>query len=145
MEAGALVLEMQRVLPAERRVVFAAFTEPDQLAQWWGPEGFTIPSVEFQPHTGAAYRIEMQPPEGESFFLTGQIRDSDPPNRLAYTFVWDPPDPDDVETLVELQFHDAGDATEVAFTQGSFRTQARLELHRDGWTDTFNKVERFLS
>jgi uncharacterized protein YndB with AHSA1/START domain len=127
-----LVLEMRRVLPAPRSQVFAAFTEPEQLAQWWGPEGFTIPAVEFEP------------PEGDSFFLRGEVREADPPSRLAYTFVWDPPDPDDVETLVELGFADQGEATEVDLRLGEFKTEARLQLHRDGWADTFDKLERYL-
>jgi uncharacterized protein YndB with AHSA1/START domain len=46
----------------------------------------------------------MQPPEGDSFYLTGEFREVDPPARLAYTFVWEDPDPDDVATLVVLEF-----------------------------------------
>ena len=140
----AYILEMRRAMPAPRSTVFAAFTDPAQLAQWWGPVGFTIPSVEFEPRPGAAYQIEMQPPEGESFFLRGEVREADAPNRLAYTFIWDPPDPDDVETLVELGFADQGEATDVDFRQGEFKTDARLELHRNGWSDTFDKLERYL-
>jgi uncharacterized protein YndB with AHSA1/START domain len=126
-------------------VLFEAFNAPDQLARWWGPEGFTVPSLEFNPVAGERYRIEMQPPEGDSFHLTGEFREVDPPARLAYTFVWEPPDPDDVETLVELSFRDLGEATEVALAQGPFKTEARRELHRDGWTDTFDRLERFIS
>jgi len=44
----------------------------------------------------------MQPPEGDRFYLTGEFREVDPPARLAYTFIWEYPDPDDVEMLVEL-------------------------------------------
>jgi uncharacterized protein YndB with AHSA1/START domain len=44
----------------------------------------------------------MQPPEGEHFDLTGALREVDPPARLCFTFVWEQPDPDDVETFVEL-------------------------------------------
>jgi uncharacterized protein YndB with AHSA1/START domain len=59
--------------------------------------------------------------------------------------MWEPPDPDDVETLVELSFRDLGGSTEVALTQGPFETEARRELHRNGWTDTFDRLEEFLS
>jgi uncharacterized protein YndB with AHSA1/START domain len=91
------------------------------------------------------HRIEMQPPEGELFFLTGEVREVDPPARLAYTFVWEPADDDDMETLVVLSFRDLGESTEVALTQGCFKTEARRALHRDGWADSFDKLERQIS
>jgi uncharacterized protein YndB with AHSA1/START domain len=144
-DAGALTLEMKRVLPAARPVVFAAFTDPDQLADWWGPVGFTVPSVTLEARVGARYRIQMQPPEGDAFHLTGEFREVEPPARLAHTFMWEPPDPDDVETLVELSFGDLGEATEVLLRQGSFKTEPRRRLHEDGWTDTFDRLERKLS
>ena len=116
---------------ASAEVVFAAFTDPSELAKWWGPEGFTIPSLELPgSRRETATRIEMQPPTGDPFHLTGEFREVDPPRRLAYTFVWEPPDPDDVETLVELSFRDLGDSTEVALAQGPFKTEARRGLHQ---------------
>ena len=87
----------------------------------------------------------MQPPEGDPFCLIGEFRDIDPPFRLSYTFVWEDPDPDDVETLVVLSLRDLGGSTEVSFSQGPFKTEARRALHRDGWTDSFDKLERLIS
>jgi uncharacterized protein YndB with AHSA1/START domain len=143
-QSGELTLGMKRVLPAAPSVVFGAFSDPEELAKWWGPEGFTAPSLEFDPRVGGSYRIEMQPPEGNPFYLIGEFREVDPPARLAFTFMWEDPDPDDVETLVELSFRDLGDSTEVVFTQGPFKTEARRELHRGGWTDSFDKLEQFI-
>ena len=140
-----LTLELTRVLPAARSGVFGAFIDPLQLAKWWGPEGFTTPSLEFQPRVGGRYRIEMQPPEGDRFYLAGEFRELDPPAHLAYTFVWEDPAPDDVDTVVGLSFRDLGEATEVVLTQGPFKTDARHALHRDGWTDSFDKLERLIS
>ena len=140
-----LTLDMKRVLTAVPSVVFRAFSDSGELAKWWGPEGFATPSLEFQPRVGESYRIEMQPPEGDPFYLTGKFREVDPPARLAYTFVWEDPDPDDVETLVVLSFRDLGESTEVGFTQGPFKTEARHALHRDGWRDGFDKLERLIS
>lgn len=139
------MLAIERVLPAPPGAAFAAFTEPGELARWWGPEGFTIPSVDFPARTGEAYRIEMQPPEGDPFFLTGSFREVEPPSRLAYTFVWEPPDPDDVETLVSLFFRDLRGSTMIDMTQGPFKTEARRALHRDGWTEALNDLERLLA
>ena len=144
-QSGELTLEMQRILPAAPSVVFAALSEPSELPKWFGPRGFTIQSVEFDPRVAETYRIEMQPPEGDPFHLTGEFREVDPPARLAYTFVWEDPDPDDVETLVGLSLRDLGGSTEVYFTQGTFETDARRALHRDGWTDSFDKLEQLIS
>jgi uncharacterized protein YndB with AHSA1/START domain len=144
-QSDGLTLEMTRVLPAVPSVVFGAFSDSSELAKWWGPKGFTTPSLEFQPRVGESYRIEMQPSDGERFYLTGEFREVDPPARLAYTFVWEDPDLDDVETLVTLSFRDLGESTEVAFTQGPFKTEARRALHRDGWTDSFDKLGRLIS
>jgi uncharacterized protein YndB with AHSA1/START domain len=144
-ESGQLTLELRRVLPASPTEVFAAFSDPNRLAKWWGPQGFTIPSLKFDPRVGDSYRIEMQPPEGDRFYLTGEFREVDPPTRLAFTFVWEDPDPDDVETLAVLSLRDLGESTEVALTQGQFKTEARRALHRDGWGDSFDKLDRLLS
>jgi uncharacterized protein YndB with AHSA1/START domain len=138
-------LALRRVLRAPRPVVFETVRDPAELAKWWGPKGFTTPCLEFDPRVGGGYRIEMQPPEGDAFFLTGAFREVEPPARLAFTFVWEDPDPDDGETLVTLAFRDLGDATEVTLTQGPFRTEARRALHRDGWTDSFDRLERLVS
>jgi uncharacterized protein YndB with AHSA1/START domain len=140
-----LTLEITRLLPAAAPIVFGACSDPNQLAKWWGPKGFTIPSLEFDPRVGASYRIEMQPPEGESFHLTGEFIDVDPPTRLTFTFVWDPPDPDDLETHVALSFRALGNSTEISLTQGPFKTEARRALHRDGWTDSLDKLERLVA
>jgi uncharacterized protein YndB with AHSA1/START domain len=138
-----LALEIEWVLPAAPEAVFRAFTDPAQFAKWWGPEGFTIPALDFRPRVGERYRIEMQPPEGDSFHLTGEFREIDPPARLAFTFAWEPADPDDVETLAELTFRDLGaNSTAVALSQGQFKTEERLVLHRDGWSESFEKLER---
>jgi uncharacterized protein YndB with AHSA1/START domain len=144
-DQGELVLKLERVLPVSPAVVFGAFSDPDRLRKWWGPEGFTIPGVEYHQRVGETYRIEMQPPEGESFYLTGEFREVDPPARLAFTFVWEDPDPDDVATLVELSFTDLDGSTQLGLSQGRFKTEDRRQLHRDGWSDSFDKLERFLS
>ena len=142
---GELTLAITRVVPAAPEVVFRAFSDPAEIRTWWGPEGFSIPSLELEPRVGQTYRIEMQPPQGDSFHLTGEFREVDPPLRLTYTFVWEDPDPDDIENLVRLSFRDLGGSTEVGLTQRPFKSEARRALHRDGWSDSFDKLERLMS
>ena len=140
-----LALHLRRTVRAPCASVWQALTDPDRLVHWWGPHGFTAPTVDFEPRVGGGYRIEMQPPEGEAFFLTGEFREVDPPSRLSFTFIWDPPDPDDQETLATLVLKDRGDETEIEFTQGPFTTEARRALHEGGWGDGFERLERFLA
>ena len=142
---GPLALDLNRLLPAPRPVVFAAFTDRDELVRWWGPEGFEVATERFDPVPDAAYRIEMRPPASDPFHLNGRFQTVTPPTRLSFTFAWDPPDPDDVENVVVLEFKERGDATEVLLRQLPFRTEARRDLHRDGWTESFDKLERLLA
>jgi uncharacterized protein YndB with AHSA1/START domain len=140
-----LTLHFERVLRAPRPVVFRVQTEPGYLAQWWGPKGFTTPSIELDVRVGGAYRIEMQPPEGDRFVLCGEFREIDPPARVVYTFRWDPPDPDDRETIVVLSLHDLGDSTQLDVDQGLFATEARRALHEQGWRESLDKLEELLT
>jgi hypothetical protein len=63
---------------------------------------------------------------------------------LAYTFASEDPHRDDIENLVELSFHNRGGSTELVLAQRPFKTEARRVLHRNGWTDSLDKLERFL-
>jgi uncharacterized protein YndB with AHSA1/START domain len=139
------VLRRKRILPAPQATVYRALSDPGELAKWWGPRGFTTPSVEFDPRVGGSYRIAMQPPDGDLFHLSGEFREVDPPARLAYTFRWYPPDPDDRQTVVMLSLQDRGERTEVLLAQGEFATEERLALHEDGWIDSFERLEQVLS
>ena len=141
---GRSTLSLERTFPASRAAVYRALTDPEELAKWWGPKGFTVPSVEFDPQVGGGYRIAMQPPDGDLFHLSGEFRDVQPPACLAYSFRWDPPDPDDRETVVILSLEDRGDETEVRLTQGEFATEERHALHEAGWTESFDRLEQML-
>jgi uncharacterized protein YndB with AHSA1/START domain len=142
---GELALHLERVLPAPRPLVFKALTEPDELAKWWGPHGFTIPSIELDLRVGGNYRIAMQPPEGELFYLQGEFLEVDPPSRLVYTFRWEDPNPDDVETVATLSLRDLGDSTELVLDQVRFAAESRRGLHQAGWTDSLEKLEGLMS
>ena len=140
MEPDGLVLELRCVLAAPRERIFTLLTEPAEVAKWWGPQGFTTPEVALDLTVGGAYRFTMQPPDGDAFHLAGEFLEIDAPRRLVYTFRWEEPDPDDRETVVVLTLGAVGDATQVTLTQGEFATEARLALHREGWTDSFDKL-----
>ena len=144
-EPSGLALHLKCVLHAPRSRVFSALTEPNELAKWWGPHGFTSPSIEIDLRVGGSYRIAMQPPEGDLFYLQGEFRQVDPPARLAYTFRWEEPTPDDQETVVTLSLRDLGDSTELVLTQATFAAERRRALHEEGWTNSFERLHASLS
>ena len=144
-EPRGLTLRLDRVLPAPRPRVFRACIEPAELAQWWGPHGFTTPEIDLDLRVGGGYRFGMQPPDGEVFHLSGEFLAIEPPVRLEYTFRWEEPDPDDRETVVTMSLSDRGDSTEVVVVQSGFATEARRALHVDGWTDCLDRLQELMS
>ncbi len=140
-----LVLELRWVLHAPPGRVFEALTEPSVLREWWGPAGFTTPEAELDLRVGGGYRFGMQPPSGDLFHLAGEFLEIDPPNRLVLSFRWEEPDPDDRETVVSLDLRPSGDDTELSLEQGEFATEGRLALHRDGWTDSLQKLHDLIA
>ncbi|MFJ8716372.1 SRPBCC domain-containing protein [Streptomyces violaceus] len=143
---GELRLRLQRALDGSCPDVFRELTEPRELARWFGPDGFTIPSVESDLRPGGAYRIAMQPPEGELFYLVGEFIEVEPSERLSYTFRWEDPDPEDRETVVTLSLHDIdGTRSELVLDQGDFATERRRALHEEGWSQGLGKLGELLA
>jgi uncharacterized protein YndB with AHSA1/START domain len=80
---GNLVLT--RVFDAPRALVFKAWTDPGQLAQWWGPHGFTNPRCEWDARPGGLIRVDMRGPNGTIYPMTGAYREIVEPERLVFT------------------------------------------------------------
>jgi uncharacterized protein YndB with AHSA1/START domain len=139
-----MVLVVKCVLRAPRERIFRTLTESAELAKWWGPQGFTTPEIDLDFRVGGHYRFGMRPPDGDLFHLSGEYLEIHPLSRLVYTFRWEEPDPDDRGTVVTLCHGDVRDATEVSLSQGEFATQARIELHRSGWTVSFDKLRELI-
>jgi uncharacterized protein YndB with AHSA1/START domain len=78
-------LTLVRTFDAQRELVFAAFTDPRYLAQWWGPHGFTNPVCEFNARPGGALRIHMRGPDGGIYKAQGVVREIVTPERLVFT------------------------------------------------------------
>lgn len=138
---GKFLLEQERVFDAPAKQVFELLTDPTLLATWWGPHGFSMPEIELDLRVGGRFRFTMQPPEGTAFHLSGEYVEVRPPERLTFTFRWNEPTPDDSETVVSLSLTPVGAATRVSLSHGEFATAERLELHRGGWADSFERLD----
>jgi uncharacterized protein YndB with AHSA1/START domain len=144
-QPSGLCLHLEVELSAPAAAVFEALTDPQQLPKWWGPHHFTIPSIDLDLVVGGRYRFTMQPPEGDPFNLQGEFLEIDAPHRLAYTFRWEEPDPDDVDTVATISLVDFGGSTRLIVDQGPFATQPRRELHEHGWSASLQRLQTWLS
>src|SRR5580765_7713736 len=74
-------LHLEKVLHAPSERVYAACVEPESVAEWFGPKGFTAVRVDAQVREGGRYRLTMQPPEGKTFHIAGEFREVEPQRR----------------------------------------------------------------
>jgi uncharacterized protein YndB with AHSA1/START domain len=74
-----------RVLDAPPDLVFKAWTDPKQMAQWWGPKSFTNPVCEIDARPGGNMLIHMRGPDGTVYPMTGIFREAEPPKRLVFS------------------------------------------------------------
>lgn len=65
-------------------MVFKAWTDPKQVAQWWGPRSFTNPVCEMDVRPGGAIRIDMRGPDGVSYPMGGVFKEIVEPERLVF-------------------------------------------------------------
>ena len=84
-ETPARELVLTRVLDAPRRLVYQAWTEPEHLARWWGPNGFTNPVCEVDVRPAGAIRIDMRGPDGTVYPMTGVFKEVTEPERLVFS------------------------------------------------------------
>lgn len=78
-----------RIFDAPREVVWRAFTEPEHLSAWWGPQGMDTPlaSIEMDVRPGGVFRLTMVGANGAQFHSDMRYREVVPPQRLV--FGWD--------------------------------------------------------
>ena len=77
-------LTITRVIDAPREAVFEAWTDPQQMARWWGPNGFTNPVCEMDAKPGGAMRIVMRAPDGVDYPMSGVFQEIAAPDRLVF-------------------------------------------------------------
>jgi len=74
-----------RVLDAPRSTVFYAWTDPVQMAKWWGPHSVTNIVSDMDVRPGGNYRIVMRGPDGTEYPIKGTYREIKPPAQLVMT------------------------------------------------------------
>jgi uncharacterized protein YndB with AHSA1/START domain len=73
-----------RLFDAPRELVFSAFTDPNHLAQWWGPDGFTTTTHSFDFRPGGIWRFVMHGPDGRDYQNRVTYEEIVQPERIVY-------------------------------------------------------------
>ena len=129
------------VFDAPRDVVFAAWTEPERLKQWWGPGFFETVFAEVDLRPGGRYELLLEP---GSMRLVGEFREVTPPRRLVYTWRWVEGVPDKRESLVTVEFREDGTRTEVVLVHDNFVGPGPVGMYDAGWRSGLSKLRAFL-
>ena len=138
------MLQISRVFAAPRKKVFAAWTTPEALKQWWGPKGATTSVIEMDLQEGGAYRFGMQFPGQAIFYVRGIYKEVSPPERIVFTWRWEQPEMDFGESQVTIEFRVREAGTEVTLRHEGFPNGEIRRSHNEGWSDFFDKYADLL-
>jgi uncharacterized protein YndB with AHSA1/START domain len=142
---AALTLVLRRVLKAPPERVFRAWTEPEQLARWFGPRGFTCPEHAIDPRPGGAYRVTMRSPEGTLHTVSGTYTAVEPPRRLAFTWAWEQEGARGHESAVELALSAHPEGTELVLTHRRHESVEARDRHTEGWSSCLDKLVAYVA
>ena len=85
-----LAFSMERVFNAPREMVWKVYTDPSLVPEWWGPRYLTTVVEKMDVKVGGAWRFIQKDPKGNEFAFNGIFREVTPPERLVYTFEFEP-------------------------------------------------------
>ena len=139
-------LVIRRTFNAPRALVFRAWTEPQLLAQWSCPRGFTFTEQTGDLRVGGGFSARMRSPEGTEHRLRGVYREITPPERLVFTHCWlDASGTPGPETLVTVSLSERDGRTEMSFHQGIFASVEARDGHEQGWGGCFERLAELLA
>lgn len=145
---GEREIHVERVLDAPRERVFAVYTDPELIPQWWGPRDTTTIVEEMEPRTGGAWRFLTRTSDGEEIVFRGYYREVTAPERISQTFEWDGmPGYVSVDTAT---FEDLGDGRTRVVTDSIFHTGEERDGMvgsgmEKGMNETYDRLEELLA
>jgi uncharacterized protein YndB with AHSA1/START domain len=129
-EPAATLVVRRRIYAAPEKL-FAAWTRPEHLMRWWGPEGVACPAAEIDLRVGGSYRIANRFPDGTLIWIVGVFELIEPHSRLIYT--WKLESQYGPAERVTVSFEPVGAATEVIVTHERICDEATRSGHERGW------------
>jgi uncharacterized protein YndB with AHSA1/START domain/DNA-binding transcriptional ArsR family regulator len=142
-------IRVQRTLPAAISQVWAHWTSPALVRQWWSPEHFTVAECDIDPVPGGRLEITMQEPDGRRYPSRGRVLTITAPQQLRFELSHLAADERPIFTAVhDLRLADRGQRTQLNLTirvtaasPAAARAVAGIQL---GWEQLLNKLTRML-
>jgi uncharacterized protein YndB with AHSA1/START domain len=157
-QAATRQVDLSRVYAAPREAVFRAWTDPDQVASWWGPDGFDAPrdKIAIEPRVGGRFHVVMTVadpaiatgmgvPLGTEFPDSSEIVELVEGELIVLRHAAQPEIGIPFEAVTRVAFADAGDGrTRVTVSSGPY-AEAMAHNAERGWTQQLGKLERLLA
>jgi uncharacterized protein YndB with AHSA1/START domain len=140
-------IHIARVFDAPRDRVFAAYTDPALIPEWWGPRDTTTIVDQMDVRAGGSWRFVARGADGSETAFRGTYREVTPPERIVQTFEWEGmPGHISVETA---HFQDLGDRTRVVTTSLFHTTEERDGMlgsgMERGMNETYSRLDELLA
>jgi uncharacterized protein YndB with AHSA1/START domain len=138
-------LIVSRLIHAPRALVFRAWTQPEHIARWWGPQGFTTIHCDMDIRVGGKYRCGMRSPQGTEHWKVGVYREIVEPERIVFTFAWeDSYGKSGHELLTTVTLEERGTKTLLTLRQATFESTDRRDDHVTGWTSCLARFAEYM-
>lgn len=137
-------IRLHRVFATKPEKLYRAFLEPDAIASWLPPFGFTCTVHELEPKVGGKHRMSFRNfTTGHSHSFGGTYLELVPSERLVYTDRFDDPDlPGEIKVTVTLKAVSVG--TEVEIEQQGVPDVIPREACYLGWQECLHKLARLV-
>jgi uncharacterized protein YndB with AHSA1/START domain len=140
-------IRVERLFDAPPERVFAAYTDPELIPQWWGPHGTTTTVEELDARKGGRWQFRSQGSDGSEIVFRGYFREVEAPTRISQTFEWDGmPGYVSVETVT---FEPVGEQTLAVstsiFHSGEERDGMIGSGMEKGMNETFERLDTLLA
>jgi uncharacterized protein YndB with AHSA1/START domain len=139
------VLQLNRIIPASRERVFAAWTTPEAIKVWFGPDSCRVLDVQVDLRVDGEYCFSLSTEDLGEIKVHGRYLEVTPPTKLIYTWRWEGnPELTVGTSLVTVEFTSAGTFTEIRLTHEQLPSIESRDDHGRGWSGTFDKLEKYL-
>ena len=139
-------VNIERTFDAPRADVWQAWTDPEQLAQWWGPGGFDTPldSVDLDLRNGGHLHLTMiQADNGAEYPVRFDVVEIVEQELLVLFSAAQPELGLTTDTTTRIEFSDENGKTRMRLTDGPYEGEMR-RMADMGWTGQFDKLDALL-